>query len=386
MRLILASNYYNHHQASVCRYFSKHVDGEFIFVSTSQMNEERKKLGYQFETPEWVRYIPRTDEGREELQHMSDSFDVMIVGAVPSTMIKGIIKKRRLLVFKYSERPFKIKCNFIKRRLQIAKLKYQNRTRETAYILCASAYTFFDYNQCGLYNSCFYKWGYFPPTKRYTSFADVMEKKKRSEILWCGRLLKWKHPDDAIRVAKLLKDDGYDFCMKFFGNGEMEEQLKDMIEEYGLDDCVYLLGSTAPEQVRINMEQAGTYLFTSDRQEGWGAVLNEAMNSGCAVVASHAIGAVPYLLKNNENGLIYESGNITMLYGKVKNLLDYPEEQIRLGTAAYQTITAEWNAEEAAERFINLAKHILEGEMYPDLYESGPCSKAEMIKDNWFKE
>ena len=39
-------------------------------------------------------------------------------------------------------------------------------------------------------------------------------------------------------------------------------------------------------------------LFTSDRNEG--AALNESMNSGCAVVASDAIGSVPYLMRYYE--------------------------------------------------------------------------------------
>lgn len=47
-------------------------------------------------------------------------------------------------------------------------------------------------------------------------------------------------------------------------------------------------------EVRSYMEKADIYLFTSDFNEGWGAVLNESMNSGCAVVASHAIGSVPF--------------------------------------------------------------------------------------------
>ena len=53
------------------------------------------------------------------------------------------------------------------------------------------------------------------------------------------------------------------------------------------------------------MERADIYLATSDRQEGWGAVINEAMNSGCAVVADHMMGAVPYLISHEENGMIY---------------------------------------------------------------------------------
>ena len=62
------------------------------------------------------------------------------------------------------------------------------------------------------------------------------------------------------------------------------------------------------------MEKTGIFLFTSDRQEGWGAVLNEAMNSGCAVVASHLIGAVPFLKKKKKNGLVYSSGDRKTLF------------------------------------------------------------------------
>lgn len=36
----------------------------------------------------------------------------------------------------------------------------------------------------------------------------------------------WKHPDDAIKVAKLLKDSGYDFHLDMVGTGEMENTLK----------------------------------------------------------------------------------------------------------------------------------------------------------------
>ena len=45
------------------------------------------------------------------------------------------------------------------------------------------------------------------------------------------------------------------------------------------------------------MEESEIYLVTSDRKEGWGAVVNEAMNSGCAVVADHMIGAAPWMIR-----------------------------------------------------------------------------------------
>ena len=169
------------------------------------------------------------------------------------------------------------------------------------------------------------------------------------------------------------------------GTGEMENTLKSMADSMNLNDYVTFTGPVQSDKVRGFMERAGIFLFTSDRQEGWGAVLNESMNSGCAVVASHAIGSVPFLMKNKANGLIYPSGKIEKMFEKVKYLLDNTDEQKRMGEAAYKTIVEEWNAEIAATRIIELSHKILNGEEYPDLYESGPCSKAEIVDDEWFE-
>ena len=90
------------------------------------------------------------------------------------------------------------------------------------------------------------------------------------------------------------------------------------------------------------------------------------------------------MIRDGKNGFIYQSGNTDMLYERIKFLLDHPEEQQRSGKEAYATIVNEWNAEVAAERLIQLSKWILAGKKSPDLYESGPCSKAELIDDGWY--
>ena len=122
--------------------------------------------------------------------------------------------------------------------------------------------------------------------------------------------------------------------------------------------------------------------FTSDKNEGWGAVLNESMNSACAVVASDAIGAVPFLLQDGENGLCYRSCDVDDLYKKVKFLLDHEEERKVMGKNAYETVTSLWNAEVAAQRLLDLSEQILQGNKRPTLYGTGPCSKAQILKDN----
>jgi len=180
-----------------------------------------------------------------------------------------------------------------------------------------------------------------------------------------------------VGVAIYLKKCGCDFDMNIIGSGEMETQLQQLIEKHHLKDCVHLLGSMSPEQVRSHMESSQIYLFTSNRGEGWGAVLNESMNAACAVVASHAIGSVGFLMQDGENGIIYKDGKQKQLNAAVKKLLDDPILREKLGKNAYQTLADTWNADVAAQRLLDLHKALSSNEYTP--FKDGPCSEAKRI-------
>lgn len=386
MTIVFLTNFYNHHQSAQARAFHFMNDVEYKFVETIPMSQERINLGWGVEQkPDYVVDYQTFTENRSSIQKLIDTADVVIIGSAPVEMVVPRLKEGKL-TFLYSERIYKKGYQAYKFPIRLFRL-YKNYGRySNFYLLCSSAYSASDYAKTFTFVNKAYKWGYFPETKRYDE--DLWRKKESDvpRLLWCGRFLTWKHPDDVLRVAERLKQDGYRFELSFIGSGELEAQLKFMIEELGLKDCVRLLGTRSPEQVREHMDRTNVFLFTSDRNEGWGAVLNESMNSGCAVVASHAIGAVPFLMKNGENGLIYQSGNVEMLYEKVKYLLDHPEEGTRLGHAAYRTITEEWTAETAAKRFVKLAQQLLDGEKHPNLFLDGPCSKAQILTERWVED
>ena len=98
------------------------------------------------------------------------------------------------------------------------------------------------------------------------------------------------------------------------GTGDKLPEIQKSIEDNNLTDCINLLGTMTPAEVRAQMEKHSILVFTSDKNEGWGAVLNEAMNSGCAVIANDEIGSVPFLLKNSQNGLTYHTENQSFQY------------------------------------------------------------------------
>ncbi len=408
MKVAFYSNYLNHHQLPFCLAMDKLTGGNFTFVATTPTWGERLKMGYHDMNKQYTFVLTTYDsqENAQAAQVLALKSDVIITGSAPEVYTRMRIEQGKL-TFRYSERIFKGGLWRLRTPKTIASLmKYHTRYhRKPLYMLCASAYTPFDFSLAGAYHNKTFKWGYFPEVKRQDIDALMQRKDIARErlmrhedfaakprglkhpcasILWVARLIGWKHPDASIRIAEKLKRNGYNFDLKIIGSGEMEEQLRNMIHEKSLETCVHMLGSMPPEAVREHMEDADIFLFTSDFNEGWGAVLNESMNSGCAVVASHAIGSVPFLIRDGENGLIYKNGDEDSLYEQVVRLINDAELRDRLGRNAYQTLADTWNAEVAAERFLQLAQALLDGKS-PDLFEEGPCSRAKILRNGWYK-
>lgn len=372
MKIVFLSNFYNHHQAFLSKKLYELTEGDYRFIAEKKLTKGKKELGY----PElYDNFVIIYDSDSKAAQEFIDKADAVIVGSAPEEWIENR-KKQGKLIFRYSERPLKNGFELWKYPYRFLKWHKQNPRKAQIYMLCASAYTAFDFSKFGLFKNKCFKWGYFPECKRYDDIMGLMNGKIKNEILWCGRFLDWKHPDDVLDVACRLKSEGKSFHITMVGMGEMKEQLEQLRDAYKLSEYMTFTGSVSTEKVREYMEKASIYLFTSDRKEGWGAVLNEAMNSGCAVVASSAAGSTPYLIKDGENGLIYPYGNKDALYQSVKNLLDDPELTSNLGIHAYETIVGEWNAERAAERFVELVECVHAGKNFSHIFESCPCSRA----------
>ena len=385
MKIAFVSNFYNHHQKPVADELYSMTGVEYHFIETAKISEERLKMGWgREEKPTYVLQSYTDQTAKENCQRIIDEADVVIIGSAPRSLLETRLKNKKL-TFYYSERIYKKKTPVYKYPVHFLKNIKHIIRHKNLYILCASAYTSADYAKVFTFKNKAYKWGYFTAVKEYENVDTLIEQKTENSILWTARFIDLKHPASAVEVAKRLKADGYDFKLSMIGSGELEESIKDLIEKENLADCVKMLGSMKPEEVREYMEKSEIFLFTSDRNEGWGAVLNESMNSACAVVANSAIGSVPFLMKDGENGYMYKDGNIDGLYEKVKKLLDNAEERKRLSKNAYKTMAEEYNPKNAAKKFVKLCERMLSGEYKPFPFEDGVCSKAEILKDNWYR-
>ncbi len=381
MKLVFVSNYLSAHQVPFCDAMYSALKSDFLFVSTIPMEKERIEMGWTQSKREYEMQLNLKDEKTDEIRKIIDEADVVIIGSAPDKLIIKRLKQGKLTI-KYAERLYKGKLTALQwiRAYIGTYIHYIRFKKYNFYVLCSSAYTALDLNKFFKFKDRCFKWGYFPEAKTYEDIKKIVEKKEKNSILWCARFIDWKHPEIPVLLAEKLKKEGYSFELSMIGNGKKEEEIHRLIEDKNLNDCVNMIGVIQQNEVREHMEKSEIFLFTSDSNEGWGAVLNEAMNSGCACVSSHAIGSVPYLIEDGENGFLYRNGDLDNLYKKMTLLLDNPDICEELGEKAYSTITKVWNADVAAARFWKLSQAILAGDRNPDLYKTGPCSPAEIIK------
>lgn len=374
MKVVFLSNYFNHHQKPFSDAMYKRLGADYVFIETEEMGEFRKKLGYEMESlPEYVLPMKFTLANFEAIKEIINEADVLVTGAAPEKYFKER-KKKRKLIFRYSEKMFRKGREPFKYIPRLIKYQWENRFKNIC-LLSVGRFAASDYKKLGLFRKKAFKWGYFPETVEYEDTDTLISQKTKNSILWVGRFLKLKHPEACIEIAKRLKQDGYDFAIDMIGTIKNPDKFMGMAAEDDVEDKINLLGAMNPKQVREHMEKAELFLFTSDEREGWGAVVNEAMNSGCVVLASDAAGATSYLIEDGQNGFTYKSGDIDELYSKVKAVLDNENMRKAISKKAYETMRHEWDADVAAERLLDLIKAIQNKESL-DIFDKGPCSRA----------
>lgn len=382
MRLVFVSNYYNHHQAPFCEAVSALPGVDFHFVATEPMENERIAGGWATASaPIFVLEGFGDEESVSSAVDLINSADVVVFGSAPEWMIRQRQEDGHI-VLRYSERIYKAGYEAYKLPVRLVRFYRKYGRYKRTYMLCASAFTAADFAKTHTFIGKCYRWGYFPECRRYEDLVALVRAKQDASILWVGRLIEWKHPEHVIEASRALLERGYGVKLTIVGNGPLEGKLKDMVRGYGMEGNVKFISVLSPSGVRDLMEKSQIFVFSSDFNEGWGAVLVEAMNSACAVVASHAIGSVPFLMKPGENGLVYKSGDVGALSRKIELLL--AERRLREGLSlkAYETIAGLWNADTAAHRLVELCGCLLAG-VEPPAFDDGPCSVAPILKNDW---
>ena len=387
MLITFFSNYYNHHQAALCQALSGKEGVDFYFVETEPMESFRRDMGWGGEElPGFVISAWEDEEKRDMALDLAGRSDAVIIGSAPEWYVEKRIEQDRL-VFRYTERPMKegwIKMFIPRLARKFYRLHYRNRDRNV-YLLGASAFAAYDYSLLRSYPGKCLKFGYFPQGEKL-GFEELMKKKQGPvTILWTGRFLKLKRCELFVQALGELKRRGCDFRARIVGEGEREGEIRSLVDSLGIGGTVEISGFVKPEENRELMRRAHIYVMTSNFLEGWGSVIYEALSEGCAVVASHACGCTNWLVSPERTGLVFRNGSRKSLVDKLERFIRDEELRYSCQKGAYEQMKELWNPDRAAERIVEAAGSLLEGRGLPD-YEDGPLSRADIVKNNWYRE
>ena len=167
MKFVFVSNYLNHHQIPFCNAMYELLRGDFAFVQTEPMEEERVKMGWSKDIQ--VPYLRLYYHEQEACRRLIAEAKVVFFGGTDE---EGYIRERLDLgkpVIRYSERLYKSgQWKAVSPRGLLK--KYQDHTRyrrRPVYMLCAGAYVASDFHIVRAYPKKLLRWGYFPETREY---------------------------------------------------------------------------------------------------------------------------------------------------------------------------------------------------------------------------
>ena len=351
MKIVFFGTFLSEHQTALCDAFYA-ADNSFRFVGFAKINEQRKKIGFSdYSTRPY--YL---EANSVKLDEVFTALDVAIVGGAPSYIIHTLLSMNKR-VFLFSERFYKKGTwrRFIPSTAKSVKERFENNDAFAA--LCASSFLPYDLKLSGYKGKCF-QWGYFPKLTDI-NIDDVLKNKTENSILWAGRFIDWKHPEYILRLAEDLAAGQIDVKIKMLGDGDMFNQIKTSAQKKNLP--IEFLGATDHTQVLEEMKKAKIFISTSDKYEGWGVVINEALSCGCITIANEQIGSAKYLLENENTGLTYK--NYPDLVNKTITALKCDNALAKKG---YEFVMREYSPEKAVANFYKLLNN--------EIIEKGVCS------------
>lgn len=381
MTFTFVSNYINHHQIPLCEALRRELGDDFTFIQTMPMEEERIAMGWGVDVRQ-LPYVQCLYQDEYACRRTIAESDVVLFGWSQREDIAAERLASGRVTMRVSERLYREgQWKAVSPRGLAAKYQEHIKYRKkNVCMLCAGAYTASDFHLIGAYPGKLFRWGYFTRLRTYSEeqFNTMKVQDGRLHIVWAGRFIPLKHPEYVVRLAGTLRDKGCPFFIHMLGDGELEPQIRQDVDQAGLAESFRFYGYTEPEQVRDVMEQCHIHLFTSNHLEGWGAVVNEGMNSGCVEVVNEQVGAAPYLIRHGVNGLVYPKDRYGKMEALVLDLFENWETRRRMGRAAYETIRDVWNAEYAAKELLRFAEGLLRGEIVPG--KEGPLTAAPILR------
>lgn len=166
------------------------------------------------------------------------------------------------------------------------------------------------------------------PVDKYLELPKYREKR----IVSVGRLHQQKNQRLLINAFSKVSPKFPEYRLEIYGDGELKEELTQLIDEIGLADKIILKGTS--NAIFDCIYNASLFVLTSDF-EGMPNALMEAMALGLPCISTDCRpGGARTLIKDGENGYIVPIGDMEILANTMESLLKNKEKAEELAKNA----------------------------------------------------
>jgi glycosyltransferase involved in cell wall biosynthesis len=167
-------------------------------------------------------------------------------------------------------------------------------------------------------------------------------------ILSIGRFVPKKGFLVLIRALHLLREKGFNFGCTIIGSGPMENDLRKLILDLELGDCIELLSPMSQHELLQYYESADLFALASEVQDdgdrdGVPNVIVEAMAMEIPVVSTNVSG-IPESVIHGENGILVPEKDPSALSEGIAAVLNQPEMARQFGRAGRKKVEQEFDS------------------------------------------
>ena len=187
---------------------------------------------------------------------------------------------------------------------------------------------------------------------RFSNFSnhsfriDLGISSEKIVFLFAGKFESIKNP--LLLMNAFLKIGNINSVLLFVGNGPLENELKNKWMQLNseMKNCIHFLDFQNQTLMPDIYKTADVFVLPS-QGETWGLSINEAMASSKAILVSDKCGAALDLVKDNQNGFVFESNNEKSLINKMELLIKQKEMLVDFGQCSFEIIR-DWSFEKIA--------------------------------------
>jgi len=176
-------------------------------------------------------------------------------------------------------------------------------------------------------------------TLRLLSFGRIEERQKG--VFWLPQIL------------SLLSD--IDVHLTIGGDGLHLNELKARCAPLG--DRVTFLGLVPTAQIPALIASHDVFVLPS-RYEGLPSALIESMAGGCVPVASRIEGVTDYVIRDNENGRLFDIGDVATAAAMIRSLAEDRASLARLSAAAAKEVRERFSAAVMGQSYFDLIQNV----------------------------